>query len=119
MTVDLRTDLTDAVGGAMQIVVSEERAQTTIGLAGEWGLAEREAIRLALRRALARQPDGLVLDLTRLTFIDSSGVHAVIDLAKRTERLGIRLTILPGSRAVQRVFEICELTELLPFTTRI
>jgi hypothetical protein len=47
MTVDVRTDLADAVGGAMQIVVSEQGAQTTVGLEGEWGLAEREAIRLA------------------------------------------------------------------------
>jgi anti-sigma B factor antagonist len=118
MTVGVRNDLTDVAGGPLRIIVSEQGAQTTIGLEGEWSLAEREAIRLALRRTLARQPDALLLDLSRLTFIDSSGVHAVIDLAKRTERLGIRLGIVPGSRAVQRVFEICELTELLPFTTR-
>jgi anti-sigma B factor antagonist len=101
----------------LRIVVSEHgTARTTIALAGEWDLAQRDAVRQAVRRSLAPQPDRLVLDLSRLSFIDTSGVQGTIDLAARAARLKIGLEIVPGPRAVQRLFEICQLAERLPFT---
>lgn len=57
----------------------------------------------------------MVLDLSRLSFIDSSGLHVTIELQRRAIRQNIRLVIIPGPRAVQRLFEICQLTETLPF----
>jgi anti-anti-sigma factor len=64
---------------------------------------------------LATRPERLVLDLSRLSFLGSSGVQAVISLVKRTERLNIQLLIVPGPQAVQRIFEVCHLTDRLPF----
>jgi anti-anti-sigma factor len=101
--------------GGLQIVVSEQGATTVIALEGEWDLAQQPATRDAVRKALERPPERLVLDLSRLSFIDSSGVHGVIDLSMRAARQGIGLAIIPGPRAVQRVFELCGLTERLPF----
>jgi anti-anti-sigma regulatory factor len=47
--------------------------------------------------------------------MDSTGVHLTIDLARRAAGLKIQLMIVDGPRAVQRVFEIAQLTERLPF----
>ena len=56
-----------------------------------------------------------MLDLSRLTFMDSSGVHGVIELANHAARLKIDLVVISGPPAVQRVFELCQLSESLTF----
>lgn len=116
--VSTKTDLPDLDTGTLRVMVSEWGARTTVGFEGEWDLSEQEKVRDSFRRALARQPDCLVVDFSRLSFIDSSGVHVTTELARRTARLNIELEIIPGPRAVQRIFEICHLTERLPFIMR-
>ncbi len=100
---------------ALEIVVSERDSATTIALTGEWGLAEQPATRATIREALGRSPVSLILDLSQVSFIDSSGLHVVIELHERAQHESVGLTIVPGPRAVQRLFEICRLSEVLPF----
>jgi anti-sigma B factor antagonist len=116
MTVSVYTNAPNVLDGGLRIALSQVGGATTITLKGEWDMATQIATRQAIGRALAGRPDSLVLDLSRLGFIDSSGVHAVISLARRTERLNVRLLIVPGAEAVQRVFEICHLGNRLLFT---
>jgi anti-sigma B factor antagonist len=113
--VSVRANSSDALAQGLEISVFEHGATTTIALNGEWDLAEQEATRQAIRRSMRRQPACVVLDLSRLSFIDSSGIAVVVELFKRAERLKIELVIVPGCRTVQRIFDICQLTELLPF----
>ena len=96
-------------------VVSEHAATTTIAPTGEWGLLQQPATREVVRLALDRNPESIVLDLSCLSFIDSSGVHAVIELHTRTREHGIELVIVPGPERVQRLFDICQLLDVLPF----
>lgn len=79
------------------------------------GGTRRVASRQAIRSALARCPECVVLDLSQLTFIDASGIRVVMDLHTRAARQRIRLVIVPGPQAVQRLFEILQLTAVLPF----
>jgi anti-sigma B factor antagonist len=111
-----QTNAPDLLEGELRIAVSQTGDATTIELEGEWDLATQLATRQAIGRALSGQPESLVLDLSRISFVDSSGVHAVVGLARRSQRLGIRLLIVPGPKAVQRIFELCQLTRHLPFT---
>lgn len=99
----------------LRLVVNERGTVSTIEVEGEWDLAQRDAARDAVREALERRPECLVVDLSRLTFIDSSGVHALIDTSKRCAGQGIRFVIISGPRAVQRVFDVCGVTAILPF----
>jgi anti-anti-sigma factor len=64
---------------------------------------------------LARSPECVVLDLSQLTFIDSSAIHVILGLQKRCAQQNVRLVIAPGPRAVQRPFEVLGLTRALPF----
>lgn len=118
MSLQVHTDLPHVPARGLQVVVSEHGASTTIALRGEWALAEQESTQHALARALARSPERLVLDLTHVSFIDSTGVHGTIELTKRAASLDIELVILPGPRDVHRVFELCQLTEWLPFVDK-
>jgi anti-anti-sigma factor len=80
----------------LRIVASEQGATSTIEVEGEWDLAQRDAARSAMRQALERRPECLVVDLSRLTFIDSNGVHGLIDTANRCAGQGTRFVIVPG-----------------------
>lgn len=99
----------------LRIAVSALGATSTIGLEGEWDLAGESAASQAIAETLERSPERLVLDLSRLAFMDSSGVRAAIQLSARSHAENFQLAIVPGPRAIQRVFDICHLTEALPF----
>lgn len=58
-----------------------------------------------------------MLDLNRLTFMDATGVHGVLDLASRAARLKIDVVVIPGPEAVQRLFEICQLRDSIAAMT--
>lgn len=99
----------------LEIVTRKRGATMTIELAGEWDLDGAPAARQAIAGALGGRPECVVLDLSRLEFIDSSGVHVTIELARRSSAQNIRLVIIPGPPTVQNVFELTGLTEQLPF----
>jgi anti-sigma B factor antagonist len=99
----------------LEIATREQGTTFAIELAGELDLAGAPAARQAMASALTRRPECVVLDLSQLAFIDSSGLHATIYLAQRSAAQNIQLVIIPGARAIQRVFEITGLTEQLPF----
>jgi anti-anti-sigma factor len=99
----------------LTIAVWETGTTTELIVSGEWDLAARPTARKAVQAALACAPECVVLNLSQCSFIDSSGLHTVLELHNRCVQQNIHLVIIPGPRAVQRPFEICGLTERLPF----
>ena len=89
-----------------------------IRLFGELDLATAGAVQAELERAEAGDARALVLDLSGLTFMDSSGVRVVVTAHARSRADAGRLELVRGPAAVQRVFEICGVAELLPFVER-
>lgn len=108
-------DMSDADRRTLTIAVRENGTTTELVVSGEWDLAHQQTARGAVKAALDRSPECVVLDLSQLSFIDSSGIHTVFELHNRAVRQNIHLVIIPGVRAVQRPFDICGLTDLLPF----
>ncbi|HKO26426.1 MAG TPA: STAS domain-containing protein [Solirubrobacteraceae bacterium] len=105
--------LTDQKG--LEIIVRQHGTTTAMELYGEWDLAGLPSIRQAISTLMDGAPKCVVLDLSRLAFIDSSGVHATLELTKRSAAQNMRLVILPGPERVQRIFEITGLLDRLPF----
>lgn len=103
--------------GGVRIAVSEWDTATTVHLEGELDLAEQQDVRDTVADALERRPARLVLDLSRLTFIDSSGVHLLLEAAEQAAQRATSLMIVPGPPWVHRIFAICNLTDRLPFIT--
>jgi anti-anti-sigma factor len=116
MTADLGQDAPfGELARPLSITVAHNGTTTTVDVIGEWDLASQAEARAALRVALEHSPERVVLDLSRLSFIDSSGMHNVIELYSRCEQQAMQLVIIPGPKSVQRPFEICQLTNRLPF----
>lgn len=84
-------------------------------LAGEFDLAMADAVREVLARAISEPHKRLVVDLSKLTFIDSSGLHVILDTYTRCRDAEPTLTVRPGPPNVQRVFELTNLLNYLPF----
>jgi anti-sigma B factor antagonist len=57
----------------------------------------------------------LVLDLSRLDFIDSTGLRLILDYDAEARRDGFTMALIPGPQAVQRVFELTNTRADLPF----
>jgi anti-sigma B factor antagonist len=59
--------------------------------------------------------EGLVLDLGRLDFLDTSGLQAVVEVHRAASEQGFPLTVVRGPRHITRVFQIAGLDDRLPF----
>lgn len=95
---------------------SEREGDThTITLTGELDLSTVDGVQRELERVEASDTLSIVLDLSGLTFMDSTGVRLVMTAAARSRADGNRLVVLRGQRTVQRVFELCGVERLLPF----
>ena len=57
----------------------------------------------------------VTLDLRELTFIDSSGIRAILRADTRARALGSRLRLIAGPERVQKVFQITRLDHQLEF----
>jgi anti-sigma B factor antagonist len=95
-------------------VTSAAEAQT-IALTGEADLLGAPEIESALKDASAGEQELIVIDLRNLTFIDSSGLQALITGHELCRARGHELRIVPGPENVQRLFELAGMEESLPF----
>jgi anti-sigma B factor antagonist len=87
--------------------------QPTIALHGELDQAGAPALREAVDNALATGPEGLRLDLARLTFVDSSGLGAIVKAHQRAADLGCRLVLDGVSANLYERLQITGLADLL------
>lgn len=84
-----------------------------VKLKGELDLSTAQKLQEELRRVEAKAPDVLVLDLSRLVFLDSTGLRSIVTADERAREQGRRVVIVRGPEPVQRVFSITRLEERL------
>ena len=98
-------------GFSMDTDVRDGLARVT--LTGEFDLSVVPRVDDELARVEAGAPDVLVLDLSGLTFMDSSGLRVVVTADERARRDGRRFTVVNGPDAVRRVFAITKVDEVI------
>lgn len=86
-----------------------------IAPAGELDMATADDLEQELLRVEATDAASIVVDLAGLGFMDSTGIRVMISAGARSRADAGRLTLLPGPNAVQRVFELTGILDLLPF----
>ena len=82
---------------------------------GEIDSSNSAELRLALSDRLPSTSSALVLDLSQVTYLDSSGIHLLFDLGRRlaARRQAIRL-VVPDSAPMRRVLELCAVDSVAP-----
>ncbi len=84
-------------------------------IAGEIDASNASQVEDRLTAAVPNSAPGMVLDLSDLRFVDSSGVGLFFRLGERLEDRRQRLAVaLPEDALVKRVFEIVRFSEKLP-----
>jgi anti-anti-sigma factor len=88
----------------------------TLQLSGELDLMSADLLESAMSRLASEEGGGLlVLDLGDVSFMDSTGLRAVlVGIALCVEHKR-ELELLPGPDQVQRLFEVSGLVDELPF----
>jgi anti-anti-sigma factor len=84
-----------------------------VALVGELDLSTVAKVQEELRRVEASSPGTVVVDLSKLTFLDSTGLRCIVTADERAREEGRRMVIVRGPDAVQRVFAITRLEERL------
>ena len=84
---------------------------------GELDLSSVTMLRAAIEGILA--PSTLVLDLRGVGFIDSSGLHLLVDLQERAARDGFELRLIAPAAPVDRPIRLCGLDRRLPFVSKL
>jgi anti-sigma B factor antagonist len=101
----------------MRIDSAPRAGGTAVAVAGEIDMATAGAIADEVRASLRTGP--VLLDLARVTFMDSSGVRMLEALLRDAAAEGWELRIAPTlTDAVEQVLELTGMKEQLPFDDR-
>jgi anti-sigma B factor antagonist len=98
---------------SFDITLTRAPGRVTLELVGALDLATTPRLEKYLTTIAATPQELVFVDLRRLTFMDSTGVAALVAADREARRAGRSLAIVKGPPQVQRVLEICGLTEVL------
>jgi anti-anti-sigma factor len=90
-----------------------------ITLAGELCLMSAPGLEQELRAVEQTPVQTIAVDLRKLTFIDSTGIRALVHAQRRSWQQGDRLVVVRGAGGVRRTFELCGLADRLAFVDEI
>jgi anti-sigma B factor antagonist len=98
-------------------VKASEHRHVSIMLDGELDIASAPLLSTTFEAVLAHA-NAIVIDLDQVSFIDSSGLMAILACEIRCQQHGTAFGLTEGSRQVRRVFEVTGVAERLPFLAR-
>ena len=102
------------VAQPLAVQIESDRGWMLVRLEGELDIATLPRVAQAVCGLREAGCTALRLDLRRLSFLDSAGLRYLLELsACRAD--GLRLSVVPGPRAVQRVVELTGTGDLIPF----
>lgn len=103
----------------MKIEMEQHRAVLLVRLTGELDHHHAEQMREQVDREIARHPSRAVLfNLRGLTFMDSSGVGALLGRYRKIDAAGGRVAVCEVPDAISRITEISGLARIIPFFDR-
>jgi anti-sigma B factor antagonist len=83
---------------------------TVVNFSGELDLSDRDRIVEALRGLM--QADAPLVDLSDVTYLDSTVLGALIGLNKAVVARGKRLSVIVGSERVLKIFSMTKLNQV-------
>lgn len=87
-------------------------AHKLIELEGEIDLHRSPDVKRDLQAAMAGKPAKLMVDLSKVTYIDSSGLAALLEGMQGVESYGGRFYLVAMNQVVAAIFEVSKLNEV-------
>ncbi|MBO0730523.1 MAG: STAS domain-containing protein [Acidimicrobiaceae bacterium] len=101
------------VSDTLKIDVVVEAGRVVCRLSGELDSTTGPVLRAVLNEQLDASED-TVIDLSAVSFIDSSGVGVLVGALRRFQETGGKLSLRAPNASLRRVFEMTGLSEALP-----
>jgi anti-sigma B factor antagonist len=100
----------------LELTVADDDGETVVTAAGELDINTAPELREQLARLVNEGARQIVVDLTKVSFVDSTALSVLVSALKRLRQAGGDLELASPNPSVRRVFEITGLTRL--FTIR-
>jgi anti-anti-sigma factor len=97
----------------LEVETEDRDGLVHVVLRGELDLSTVGKVQDELERVERSSPPTVVLDLSKLSFLDSTGLRCLVTADERARQEGRRLVLVRGPDSVQRVFAITRLEERL------
>ena len=90
-------------------------AQPVVRLVGEVDMATSPAVKNTLAELVEGGHLAVVVDLSEVTFMDSSGLHALVDAQRRLSESGGKVVLRKPGPAVDRLLQITGMSPMFHF----
>ena len=94
----------------LSVVIQDKPEATVVAVGGELDLLTAPQLSAALEPILDVDHRDIVIDLTETTFMDSAGIHALVNISNRAER---HFAVICAAGTVRRTPELVGLAEPL------
>jgi anti-sigma B factor antagonist len=98
----------------LSITITESGNTRTVRLEGTCDLATAPDLRNAMQSLVPPEVQDLVVDVSALEFIDSTGLGVILGAMRRLREGGGALRIAGAAGTVRRVLEITDLDKVIP-----
>src|SRR5215208_1088959 len=98
--------------GRFRLELSEGPRSARIALYGEFDIASATDASRALQELLSRGLDAVIVDLSGLDFMDSTGVKFLVEGRATALARGVKRSLVPGGDPVKRVLQVSGVTAL-------
>lgn len=109
-THETATGAGDQEPGRLVVVARDLPEATVVSVSGEIDLLSAPQLTVALDPILKTTDRPIVIDLTEITFMDSTGIHALVDASNQARR---HFAVICGPGTVRRTIDLLGLTEPL------
>jgi anti-sigma B factor antagonist len=99
-------------GRSLRIEVANTTSPTTVVLTGEIDILSAGRLRETLMAVCNSGEPRVVVDMTNVTFMDSTGLSALVSSAKRFRSAGGEVALRSPGPSVRKVMEITGLTRV-------
>lgn len=100
------------MGPASEFRISDGDGASVVGVTGEIDILTAPQLRETLLGHLTSAAPNLAVDLSGVTFIDSTGLSVLVNALRRARSLGGDVRLLLPSEQVTKVLELTRLTDL-------
>jgi anti-sigma B factor antagonist len=97
------------MGTGFSVDASNDGPTTTIRVAGELDLATSPQLQAACATAIERRPTTLRIDMSEVTFLDSTGISVLVQAHKQLEAEGGTLVLYGLNDHARRVLDVAGL----------
>jgi anti-sigma B factor antagonist len=99
--------------GSLSVSVEADGDAVKLAARGEMDLATADVVDRELVKAEASDARRIILDLSGVEFIDSSGLKVLVHAARRSDSDSNRLAVMPGTGQVAEMLRLTGIEKLL------